>query len=233
MESGDRWADKVAAFVVQALDLESDPSELAADVTSLKRDDHAGISAIELESSIGPAAFLVYHYVLPARGPDGRTGREQFDLDLATLRRASESGTPGPLPLAHATTSDEAYILATTPAVFQAMTGEVPVGSLDSAQRVEEPGAQLAIRQDAPGELLRHLKEADRAAARWLSAIDGEGHLAALMRGAGATEAEAALALFMVDPRSIPSLLRVLSGLAASSEASSTTPRNVGGTEPA
>src|SRR5215218_6440222 len=94
---------KLASFVVQALDLGDSPDDLAAEITALKRDLNAGISSIELDSSVGPAAFLVYHYRLDVPDAEGRSGADLFAADLATLERAAEQDTPGPRILAHAT----------------------------------------------------------------------------------------------------------------------------------
>ena len=53
----DPQAVKIAAFLVQALDLADDPIALADDVGSLKRDANAGISSLEIDSSVGPVPF--------------------------------------------------------------------------------------------------------------------------------------------------------------------------------
>ncbi|MDQ2682481.1 MAG: hypothetical protein M3Y37_03035, partial [Chloroflexota bacterium] len=105
----DRWSPRIAAFVAQALDLEIDPADLIPEIVALKRDDETGTSAIELQSSIGPTPFLVYHYALT------EAGKRRLETDIATLEKAATLDTPGPRIVAHATTDEDAFILATTP----------------------------------------------------------------------------------------------------------------------
>ena len=86
----DSHAVKAAAFLIQALELDDDPAALAGDVLSLKRDPNAGISTLELESSVGPAAFLIYDYQLAVANADGIDGRTLFvccDGGIAPLRK--------------------------------------------------------------------------------------------------------------------------------------------------
>jgi hypothetical protein len=204
---------KIAAFVVQALDLTDDPATVAGEIVALKRDLNAGISSVELDSSIGPAAFLIYHYLLDDPNQEGRSGREIFEADLATLERAAQHETPGPRILAHATAGDEAYILATTPSTFHALTGTVPGNNLEATAADLLPGADsAATRQSAADELLRLLREANDQASAWLRAIQVEGRLATGEADDLLTfnEEESALALFLLDERSIGNLLRVL-----------------------
>jgi hypothetical protein len=207
-------AIKAAAFLIQALELDDDPASLAADVVTLKRDANAGISTLELESSVGPAAFLIYDYQLVEVNAEGDSGQALFDADLRTLERAAEADTPGPRILAHAIAGHEAFILATTPAVHRALTGLGPVPTLEADEGDLLPGRETArIRSEAANDLLRLLREADSAAQRWLRAIQAEGKLDS---GADSGdfvefgEAEAALALFVLDDRSIQHLLRAL-----------------------
>jgi hypothetical protein len=215
----DTQALKIASFVVQALDLSDDPAALAPEITALKRDVNAGISSIELDSSVGPAAFLVYHYLLDVADDDERTGRALFDADLATLERAAEQNTPGPRILAHALAGGTAYILATTPATYRALAGLPPEETLTATAADLLPGAESAAsRRTAASELLRLLREADSQASDWLRAVQAEGRLAP--DGGGTlpefNEEETALALFLLDDRSIASLLRVLNLLLSS-----------------
>ena len=218
----DVHAIKAAAFLIQALELDDDPALLAGDVVSLKRDPNAGISTLELESSVGPAAFLIYDYQRTAVDADGITGQALFDADLRTLERAAEADTPGPRILAHAIAGDEAFILATTPAVHRALTGQGAAPALEADEGDLLPGRETArVRTEAANELLRLLREADAAAQRWLRAIQAEGKLGT---GAGAGdfvefgEAEAALALFVLDDRSIQHLLLALNLFVASAK---------------
>ena len=204
---------KIAAFVIQALDLADDPAALAAEIVALKRDLNAGISSVELDSSIGPAAFLIYHYLVNDPNQDGQSGRTLFDADLATLERAAQQETPGPRILAHATAGNEAYILATTPNTFHALTGTAPTGNLEATTADLPPGANsAATRQTAADELVRLLREANDQASAWLRAIQAEGRLTTSETDdlLAFNEEETALALFLLDDRSIGNLLRVL-----------------------
>ena len=219
----DSHAVKAAAFLIQALELDDDPAALAADVVSLKRDPNAGISTLELESSVGPAAFLIYDYQLTVANAEGLHGQALFDADLRALERAAEADTPGPRILAHATAGDEAFILATTPAVHRALTGQGPAPALEADESDLLPGRETAtIRSEAANELLRLLREADSVAQRWLRAIQAEGKLDSAA-GSGDFvefgEAEAALALFVLDDRSIQHLLRALNLFVTSAKA--------------
>lgn len=197
----DPFALKIAAFVASALEIETDPTAMADEVTPLKRDANAGISTIELQSVNGPAPFLVYHYVLETTDEDGATGQEKFDQDLATLTRATEQNTPGPRILAHATAEGEAYVLATTPEVFQALTGVAPTPVELEGPPIKPGKAALAVRKRAADNLLKLLRQADGEAANWLRAIKAEDEEVTL----GAEEA--ALALFLIDKNSIKNVL--------------------------
>jgi hypothetical protein len=205
---------RLAAFVTQALDLADDPASLAAEITALKRDLNAGISSIELDSSIGPAAFLIYHYLLDTPNAEGITGRQLFDADLATLERAAEQDTPGPRILAHATAGDEAYVLATTPATYRALTGAPPLQDLEATAANLLPGADTAeTRRAAASDLLRLLREANTQSTAWLNAIQAGGRLAPDDSAPDLltlNQEETALALYLLDDRSIGNLLRVL-----------------------
>jgi hypothetical protein len=205
----DPWSPKIAAFVVQALDLTVDPLSLVDEIVALKRDQASGISALELESSIGATPFLVYHYQIA----DGK--REQLDADLATLEKAAELDTPGPRILAHAVAGDEAYVLATTPQVHRAMTGASAPGKSRS-----RAGKSTRVRTQNVNQLLDRLRSANRLAGEWLQAVEDAGGELSF------TEQEAALALFLLDDRSIQDLLRALNVLISS--ARSQTPGSVG-----
>lgn len=208
----DPWSPKIAAFVAQALDLPIDPPELVAEIVALKRDPASGISAIELASSIGATPFLVYHYDIAGRD------RVQFDADLATLEKAAALDTPGPRILAHAIAGDEAYILATTPQVHRAMTdGTTPAAAPSPPARLDRARTKNVDR------LVDSLRDANRLAGEWLTAVE------ALEQGVNElsfTDQEAALALFLLDDRSIQDLLRALNVLISS--ARNQTPGSLG-----
>jgi len=197
----DPWSPKIASFIVQALDLELEPAELMDEIVALKRDETSGISAVELQSSIGPAPFLVYHYHI------GNGRRARFDADVAALEKAAALETPGPRIVAHAVTEDEAYIRATTPSVQRTLTSQP-----ESAPR-RPPVPTGRARTSVPDRLVDKLREANRLAGDWLTAIRSggvEGEELSL------TEQEAALALFLLDEQSIRDLLQALNILLTS-----------------
>ncbi len=198
-----------AAFLVQALDLEDDPRALAPGLSVLKRDAPAATYAVELDSSIGPTAFLIYAYDLLAFDAKGRTGQELFDIGLATLERAAERDAPGPRLMAHALTSERGFMLATTPETFRVLSG---AEEALAETRVVAPGADpLATRRKAAAELNRLLVAADRHARAWLAALEGEnGASGGDAAGITFTEEETELALLLLDERSIQALLSVL-----------------------
>lgn len=219
----DSHALRAAAFIAQALDLAADPAEFADEMVPLKRDASSGVTSIELDSSVGPAAFLIYDYQLTVFNADGVGGRAQFEADLRTLERAAELDTPGPRILAHATAGDEAFILATTPAVHRALTGQDPEGAFEATEADLLPGLEtFSIRQEAATELMSTLRSADEQARRWLRAIQAEGRLSDESAGGDFLdfgEAESALALYLLDDRSIQNLLQALNLFVASAKA--------------
>jgi hypothetical protein len=218
-EGFDEQTLRLAAFMAQALELEDDPTALANELVRLKRDPQAAIFSIELESSVGPAAFLLYHYRLDERGDDGRSGRELFDADLATLERAAGQDTPGPRILAHATADREAFILATTPAIFRALTGAPDTRSIEATPAaLSLTGDPVEARREAASELLRLLQEANQQATTWLAALGASGKTETANGESPIlfNEEEAALALFLLDERSIRDLLQTLNLLISS-----------------
>ncbi len=194
----DAWSPKIAAFVVQALDLEIAPLDLVPEIVALKREDTSGISAVELQSSVGPTPFLVYHYQV-ANGDQSR-----FDADIATLEKAAALDSPGPRIVAHASTGDEAFILTTTPSVQRSLTGRTETKPARPPMPIER------ARTRVPDRLIDKLREANRLAGDWLTAIRAAGENGNEL---SLTEQEAALALFLLDDRSIQDLLQALNVL--------------------
>jgi hypothetical protein len=205
---------RLAAFLNEALDLEEDPISLAEEILPFKRDENAGISTIELDSSIGVAAFLIYHYELNVPDEEGRQGSDLFQSDLRTLERAATLNTPGPRILAHAVTEDEAYILATTPATHRALTGSGPE---DAAPAIPEEERDQ-IRKDTAANLLRLLSEANSQARVWLAAMQLSGEAASTEQVEFHAE-ETGLALFLLDESNIRQLLQVLNLMVQSARA--------------
>lgn len=211
-----------AAFLQQVLELEDDPAVLANDLSSIKRDSNAAIYTIQLESSVGLAAFLVYTYLLGERGGDGHTGQELFDAGLETLQQAAARNTPGPRAVAHAATDRHGFILATTPGTYRALTGNTSTQNLEATPE-DLPATEDTdrIRSDAAEELLDLLQRANAQAQTWLKAIQ-----AATQQAPGTedeamisfSEAETELALFLLDEQSIGDLLRSLNLLVATAQ---------------
>ncbi len=210
-----------ALFLGQVLGLTESPEYLADDLSPIKRDANAGIFTIQLDSSVGPAAFLVYAYVLDRRGGDGRTGKELFDAGLQTLQQAARYETPGPRALAHAESGDHGYILATTPGTYRALVGESGTGESLEATPADLVSIQDAqrIRLESAERLLATLRTANEEATRWLDAIR-----LASQSDTGIDEVlefndrETELALYLLDEQSIGNLLQALNVLVATAQ---------------
>jgi hypothetical protein len=217
-------AHAAASFLGQVLGLGEAPSDLENDLSAIRRDVNSAVYSIQLESSVGPAAFLVYAYALASRGGDGRTGRESFDTGLETLQQAALNNSAGPRAVAHAETDDFGFILATTPGTYRALMGEAPTGSnLEATIADLPPTADLErLRSDAAEELKKLLTQANRHAADWLAAIQGSGQASGDEDDDGDfiefTERETELALFLLDEESIGSLLKALNLLVATAQ---------------
>lgn len=195
---------RAAAFLAEALDLTDPAAILAQDLVAIDDDGTVAVFAAELDSSVGPAAFLIYVYAMDAPGD---AGRARFDADLEVLRTAAERDAPGPRLVAHAVAADGGFLLATTPATLRALAGD-PTAAASPDPSVG--GDPLMARRDAATELLRLLRTADRAAATWLTARETTPKE---QTPAGATAflpEETALALYLLDDRSIRSLLTLL-----------------------
>ncbi len=218
----DDLAVAAASFLAQVLELEDDPAVLTDDLSAIKRDQNASIYTIQLESSVGPAAFLVYTYLLDVTGGDGHTGKELFDAGLATLQQAAVRNTPGPRAVAHAETDVHGFILATTPGTYRALAGETPMTTLEPSPE-DMPATQETdkVRSEAAEELLKLLQDANAQAHTWLNAIqsasyrDQDDDTEDLIEF---TEAETELALFLLDDSSIGDLLRALNMLVATAQ---------------
>jgi hypothetical protein len=236
----DLQAVRAAAFLIEALELGDavEPSALASDLIALERSPTLATYAVELDSSVGLTAFLIYVYSLTALDADGRSGRDRFATDLATIERAAELGTPGPRPVAHAQGDVVAYLLATTPATLRALQGAPDpseVAELEASLSDLLPvGEMAAIRAEAPPELLRLLRAANEEARRWLAALRASGrHVpesdAEVDQGAiELNEVERELALYLLDERSVQALLEALNLLLAAARGEAS-PWNGGG----
>jgi hypothetical protein len=211
-----------AQFLGQVLGLNDAHTYLAGDLSPIKRDANASIYTIQLDSSVGPAAFLVYAFILDKRGGEGRTGKELFDAGLLTLQEAAQRSAPGPRALAHAETGGHGYILATTPGTYRALTGETGTGEgleATTADLIAIEDAQR-IRGEAAEQLLDTLRLANEHATQWLEAV----HLASQADDETMedmlefNDRETELALYLLDEQSIGNLLQALNLLVATAQ---------------
>ena len=206
-----------ASFLTQALELNEAPSSIAPELVSLKEDANTAIYSVELDSSVGTAAFLVYVYALQESDAEGSSGTDLYHEGLATLQQAADRDTPGPRMVAHADTDEVGFILATTPATWRALQGEETSSFV--ATEADLPSIEMSPEQRASvaEDLHRALKEANDQATSWLAAI----------RSAGAstdadelefTEEETALALFLLDSANVTPMLTALNVLVTSAQ---------------
>lgn len=219
---GDRRGDHdplrqgAAVFLGQVLGLSEPAANLVNDLSPIKRDVNAAVYTIQLESSVGPAAFLVYAYVLDDRGGEGHTGKELFDAGLATLQKAAERSSPGPRAVAHAETDMYAFILATTPGTYRALTGTPePTTPVDAAFPPPTEDA-LRVRGDTAQDLLDTLRAANAQATNWLAALQistGPDDETIVF-----SEEETELALFLLENESIGNLLQALNLLVSTAQ---------------
>jgi hypothetical protein len=232
-ESDERLRHAAGAFLGEVLGLGDLPGHLAADLSPIKRDSNASIYTIQLDSSVGPAAFLVYAYQVHERGGDGHTGKELFDAGLDTLEQAARIATPGPRAVAHAETNDFAFILATTPGTYRALTGRqgltpptpTPPTAASDPPVAESPASDepLRVRSETAQDLITSLRIANTQASDWLTAVRASerstGTATSLDDGTlEFTPDEAELALFLLDNESIGTLLRVLNVLVSTAQ---------------
>ncbi len=214
-----------AVFLGQVLGITDSTDYLASDLSPIKRDANASIFTIQLDSSVGPAAFLVYAYALEQRGGDGRTGKELFDAGLLTLQEAAQRSAPGPRAVAHAETDTLGFILATTPGTYRALTGDPEAGSPSEATVADLAGIEESetFRREVAQDLLESLRNANQQATDWLAAIQVAGQSdvdrdEAIDDLLSFTEEETELALYLLDDESIGNLLRALNLLVASAQ---------------
>lgn len=210
-------AFKAATFLTQALNLADDPAAVVADLDPVADEPLVAIFAAEFESSVGPAAFLVYVYDLHAVD-DATSGRERFATDVETLQEADRRGAPGPRLVASASTETDAFVLATTPSTRRALAGQTIEPSTGGTPPMpHDPERQ---RREASAELLRLLRAANAEAASWLAARRAS--------VAQPSSEETELALFLYEEGSLGDLLTVLrqfASRAASSPADTATDR--------
>lgn len=208
-----------AMFLTEVLEMD-DAGSLATDLATIKRDTNASIFSIQLDSSVGPAAFLVYAYLMDERGGDGHTGRELFENGLATLQQAAQRSSPGPRAVAHAEDGHYAFILATTPGTYRALTGESATTEIEATPANLIPVDSIVrVRSELAQELLVSLKQANQQATDWLQAVqsasessESDDELMAF------TTDETELALYLLDDNSISNLLQALNLLVSTAQ---------------
>ena len=220
----DEMSQAAAEFLGRVLDLEEEPTALADDLSLIKRDVNASIFTIQLESTVGPAAFLVYTYVLDQTGGDGHTGRELYDAGLETLQLAAERDTPGPRALAHAESGAFAFVLATTPGTYRTLAGEQePPGVEPTPADMIATEEVEKTRSEQAEELLKVLKQANEHATAWLQAVQtASGGQGASGEFIAFTPEETELALFLLDNESIGNLLQSLNVLVSTAQQQAT-----------
>jgi hypothetical protein len=209
---------RAAAFLQEVFGPEADPATLAPELEVLSSDGASTTWTIELTSSVGDAAFLVYQYTLNKKRADGKWGRELFRTGLETLELAAERNTPGPRIVAHAETDVEGYLLATTPDTYRKLTGSDPALAPAPGPVIEAGTASARARKESADELLRLLKLANDQSRTWLAAIRAD--RAASGNDVPFTKEETALALYLNDETSVQDLLRLMAILVESTKRS-------------
>jgi hypothetical protein len=209
---------RAAAFLQEVFGTEAEPDALAPELELLSSDAASFTWTIELTSSIGDAAFLIYQFTFNRKRPDGKWGRELFREGLETLELAGERNTPGPRIVAHAETDTEGYLLATTPAAYRLLTGAAGQPEPAPGPVVQAGEESKRVRAESADELLRLLKQANDQARNWLAAIRADSAAGAEAAGdLPFNQQESALALFLNDETSVQDLLRLMAMLVESS----------------
>lgn len=204
-----------ASFLAQALELSDDPAAIAGELTGISETDDTAVYSVELDSSIGAAAFLVYVYALDAGEDAGHTGADRYQQAMTTLEQAAARDTPGPRLVANAETEQVAFILATTPATWRRLQGEEPSIVATEAD-LPTRGISVEERASVAEDFHRSLKEANDHARDWLAAIRAAGENTG--DEIEFTEAETALALHVLDEANVAPLLTALNLLIASAQ---------------
>ncbi|CAA9561077.1 MAG: hypothetical protein AVDCRST_MAG73-3702 [uncultured Thermomicrobiales bacterium] len=215
MAADDNQAIRAAAFLARALALPATPEEIALDLERVAERDTGPTFAVELDSSVGPAAFLIYVYELAADG----AARATFNGDLGTLEDAAERGGPGPRIVAHLDDGAFGFILATAPATARALLGAAESTAPVPEAAIPRSAAEgLRQRAEAAGQLLRLLTAANAEAVRWLAAAETAGSPAdsnGPPTTLDLTPEETALALLLLDDAGVRALLRTMNAVLA------------------
>ena len=215
-----------ARFIIQTLSLDLVPEVLVPTLNRIERDDQTAVYAVQLESSVGPAAFLIYGYETSLAGKRGSAAQKRFATDVRTLEVAQSRNVPGPRLIASGELGGNSFVLATDPQTFAALAGiDASASTVSDADRDRDP---VDVRRDAAGRLVTLLRDADRQAGRWLRAIDRQENtvLSASSQTAPIAfdDVETELALYLLGPDGIRNILtlasRILESAQAANEAS-------------
>ena len=219
--SSDDSLDLLAArFIIATLSLDLVPEVLVPTLNRIERDDSTAVYAVQLESSVGPAAFLIYGYETGQSDTGEGSGQTQFANDLRTLELAQARNVPGPRLVASGQTGDHQFILATDPHTFAALAGVEETASPELvADRDKDPSE---IRRSAAEALISLLRDADRQAGRWLRAVDRQ-EVEALQSGATPSlnfdDVETELALYLLGQEGIRNTLTLASRILETAQA--------------
>lgn len=153
-----------ARFIIATLSLDLVPEVLRPTLNRIERDDSTAVYAVQLESSVGPAAFLIYGYETSRPGTAGRDSQTRFTTDIRTLEIAQARNVPGPRLVASGELGGNSFVLATDPQTFAALAGvDVATSPELAGDRDREPSE---VRRIAAEGLLSLLRDADRQAGR-------------------------------------------------------------------
>lgn len=217
-----------ARFIIQTLSLDLVPEVLVPTLNRIERDDHTAVYAVQLESSVGPAAFLVYGYEASLPGQRGATSQQRYATDVRTLEVAQSRNVPGPRLIASGELGGNLFVLATDPQTFAALAGvEATTNSASDSERNRDPAE---VRRDAAGELITLLRNADQQAGRWLRAIYRQdtagGHGSTPATPLVFDDVETELALYLLGPDGIRNVLTLTSRILESAQAANAASSN-------
>ncbi|HEV2528639.1 MAG TPA: hypothetical protein VGT61_09340 [Thermomicrobiales bacterium] len=220
-----------ARFLIASLSLPDDPESLATGLNRIDRDEQSAVFAMQMESSVGPAAFLVYVYETSALGKRGREVAKRHAGDLRTLQLAQARGVPGPRLVASGELNGNQFILATDPQTFAALADETVTAPPTTPTFTIDPADAPKVRREAADRILSRLKDAEHDAGRWLAAVGSGAEDPASLE---LDDVETELALYLLGPTGIRNVLRLANLVLEKGQAGSiTSNRAAAGTEPA
>lgn len=230
--SPDDTFDLLAArFIIDTLSLDLVPEVLVPTLNRIERDDNTAVYAVQLESSVGPAAFLVYGYETSLTGQRGAESQQRYATDVRTLEVALSRDVPGPRLIASGELGGNRFVLATDPQTFAALAGvDARTETATDSERERDPAE---LRRDAAGELITLLRDADRQAGRWLRAFDRqESGATAEPTSLAFDDVETELALYLLGPDGIRNVLTLASRILESAQAANDAAHSESGQSP-